>query len=263
MSKYFYILKSEFKSNITYTLDILLGFIGYIIMIFIFLNLWNYIYSDPSELINGYTMNETIWYVIITEILWTSIGARKLSKKICNDVKEGNITYNLNKPYNYIEFILFNHLGHFLYKFIINLILGIILGLLSLGSIPNITIFSFIGVIITCILATIINIIIVTFIGLLSFYIEDAHPIYWMHSKFILIFGTIFPPTFFPGIIGKIIKYSPIYASTSAPAILFVKPNEILFFKTIALQIFYIAILLLITHLFYKKGVKKLNVNGG
>jgi ABC-2 type transport system permease protein len=263
MKKYLYILKSEFKSNITYTLDILLGFIGYIIIIFIFLNLWNYIYSDPNELINGFTMNETIWYVIITEILWTSMAARKLSKKICNDVKEGNITYNLNKPYNYIEFIIFNHLGDFLFRYILITIIGITMGIISLGGLPNYSIIGFIGVIITSLFSGLINTIIVTFIGLLSFYIEDAHPIYWMYSKFILILGTVFPPSFFPGIISTFIKYSPIYASTSAPAMLFVKPSLNLFIKTIGLQIFYIVILLLLLHLFYKKGVKRLNVNGG
>ena len=93
MKKYFVIYKAEFMSNIAYVSNMLAGFIGYFIIIYIMLNLWQYIYSDPEELINGYTMNQMIWYVIVTEILWSVIGGSKLSKRISNDVKSGNIAY--------------------------------------------------------------------------------------------------------------------------------------------------------------------------
>ena len=71
MRKYLYIFKTEIMSNLQYIFNILVGFIGYFIMLFIFLNLWNYIYDDPNQIINGYTKNQMIWYVIITEILWS------------------------------------------------------------------------------------------------------------------------------------------------------------------------------------------------
>ena len=52
-------------------------------------------YDDPTQVINGYTKNQMIWYVIITEILWMTVGGRKLCKKISDDVKGGNIAYNI------------------------------------------------------------------------------------------------------------------------------------------------------------------------
>ena len=42
MKKYLYIYKSELMTNLQYVFDIIIGFISYIIMIFIFLNLWIY-----------------------------------------------------------------------------------------------------------------------------------------------------------------------------------------------------------------------------
>ena len=95
MKKYLYIFKSELMTNLQYIFDILGGFITYIIMITIFLYLWSYIYQDPNELINGYSMSQMIWYVIVTEIVWMSLGGRGLSKNICHDVRSGNITYNI------------------------------------------------------------------------------------------------------------------------------------------------------------------------
>src|SRR5574344_996641 len=117
MRKYLYIFKSELMSNFQYVFNILSGFIGYLVMMFIFLNLWQYIYSDPNELINGYSMNQMIWYVIFAEVLYMSISGRKLSRKISNDVKSGNIAYNINKPYSYIGYIISNTMGSVAVKF--------------------------------------------------------------------------------------------------------------------------------------------------
>ena len=61
MRKYLYIYKSEVMSTLQYILNILFDMAGYIVMIFIFFNLWNYIYDDPGQLINGYSKNQMIW----------------------------------------------------------------------------------------------------------------------------------------------------------------------------------------------------------
>lgn len=263
MKKYLYIFKSEMMSNLQYVFDILISFISYCIMIFIFLNLWQYIYSDPNELINGYSMNQMIWYVIVTEILWMSLGGRQLNKKICNDVRSGNITYNIIKPYNYVEYVLSSHFGITILKFILVTILGMTLGFIFLGSFPSISILGILGVLISCLFALVISILIITGLGLFSFYIEDASPMYWVYSKFILIVGTIFPVEFFPTILQPIIKYSPIYAVTAAPAKLFVDFSLNTFLETLLIQGIYLLICAGIVHFIYRKGVKKLNVNGG
>lgn len=263
MRKYLYIFKSEIMTNLQYVFDILIGFISYIVLIFIFLNLWQYIYSDPSEVINGYTMNQMIWYVIVTEILWMSVGGRKLCKRICNDVRSGSITYNIIKPYNYVEYILFNHLGISLLRFVLLSIIGIAMGIIFLHSFPLLNILSALGIIFVCLLATIINIYLITAIGLISFYIEDANPFYWVYSKIILVLGTVFPVEFFPTWLQPIIRYSPIYVVSYGPAKLFVNFNLNSFLSILLSQIIYLIGSFLIVHLIYKKGVKKLNVNGG
>ena len=263
MKKYLYIYKSEIMTNLQYVFDILVGFISYCIMIFIFLNLWQYIYSDPKELINGYSMNQMIWYVIITEILWMSLGGRKLCAKISEDVKSGNIAYNINKPYNYVEYSLFNHLGQVTVKFILVTIIGMILGLLFLNTFPSLNILQILGILLSCIFATIISIFLITSLALISFFIEDASPFYWLYSKMILVIGTLFPIEFFPSIMQPFIKFSPIYVVSYGPAKLFVDFSNAEFIKIIIAQIIYLIISFTICHLIYKKGVRKLNVNGG
>lgn len=263
MRKYLFIFKSELMSNLQYVFDILVGFIGYFIMLFIFLNLWEYIYSDPNELINGYNMNQMIWYVIITEILWMSLGGRKLCRKICNDVRGGNIAYNINKPYNYVGYSLSSHLGSIAIKMFMYIILGMIMGFIFLGSFPSLNILSIIAVLITGILANAISILLITFIGLFSFVIEDASPFYWLYSKFILVLGTIFPIEYFPTFLQPILSFSPIYVVSYGPAKLFVDFSWGNFASVFIAQVIYLFIGYLLCTLIYKKGVKNLNVNGG
>ena len=263
MRKYLFIFKSELISNLQYIVNILTGFIGYFIMLFIFLNLWQYIYSDPSEVINGYTLNQMIWYVIITEILWSTLSGRKFCKKISNDVKGGNIAYNINKPYNYIWYCVFSHLGSCFIRFMMYFILGMFTGYLFMHSFPPLNLISVLAVLITCLFATVISTLLITFIGLFSFIIEDSHPFYWLYSKVILVLGTIFPIEYFPAAVQPILKFSPVYVVSYGPAKLFVNFSYGDLISIVIAQIIYIFIAYMLCSLLYKKGVKNLNVNGG
>ena len=263
MKKYFLIYKFEIMSNLQYISNLVTGFIGFCMLILIFFNLWNYLYADPGQVINGYSMNQMIWYVIVTEILWMSVSGHSLSRQISNDVRSGNIAYNINKPYNYILYSAFSHLGGVTIKFVILAIIGSFVGVFALHGLPNISVLKFLVVLITMILATFISIFLIIFIGLISFYIEDANPLYWVYSKFILILGTLFPIEFFPKLLQPIVSYSPIYVVSYGPAKLFVNFNWTLAIQVIISQIIYLFFAYLICLLLYRKGVRQLNVNGG
>ena len=263
MKKYLFIFKSELMSNLQYVFNVFVGFIGYFIMLFILFNLYRYLYSDPNEVINGYSMNQMVWYVIITEILWSVLGGRKLCHKISDDVKGGNIAYNINKPYSYIGYVLSSHLGEVFIKAVAYIVLAMIMGFVFLGSFPSLSVVSVLLVLLTGILATVINTLLITCVGLVSFKIEDSSPIHWLYSKFILVLGTIFPIEYFPKMIQPILNYSPIYVVSYGPAKLFVDFSFNTFKSVIIAQLIYLVLAYLLALFMYKKGVKKLNVNGG
>jgi len=263
MKKYLFIFKSELMSNLQYAFNTFVGFIGYFIMLFILFNLYRYLYSDSAEIINGYTMNQMVWYVIFTEILWSVSNGKKFVEKISDDVKGGNIAYNINKPYSYIGYSLAGHLGEITLKGIIYTVLAMIMGYLFLGGFPKINILSILAIILTSIIAIVISDLIIITIGLLSFKIEDSGPIYWVYSKLILVLGTIFPIEYFPKNIQPFLNYSPIYVTTYGPAKLFVNFDTKLFLNILIFQIIYLILVSTICTLLYRKGVKNLNVNGG
>ena len=263
MRKYLFIFKLSMMSALQYVINILINSIGYTMHIFIFFNLWNYIYSNPEELINGYSKSQMIWYVIVTEILWSALGGRKLCRNICDDVKGGNIAYNINKPYSYIGYVFSNHLGEVTIRLFIYTIIGMSLGIIFNGSFPNMNTISIMIIFISCILATIINTLFIISIGLISLIIEESYPFYWLYSKAILLLGTIFPVEFFSGIIQKVVTFSPIYVMCYGPARLFVGFNITEAGHILIAQLVYTIIAYSLCLFVYRKGVKKLNVNGG
>lgn len=263
MRKYWYIFKSEFMSSIQYIFNFFSRIISYLLMMFIFMNLWQYMYSNPNEIINNYSMSQMIWYVTITELIYSVMNGRKFCHRIINDVRSGNLVYNINKPYNYINYLLFSHLGEITINFVICGISGIAIGYIFLGSFPSLDLLKILAILLTIILALIINTLLVIFIGLFSFIIEDSTPFYWIYSKIMLLMGTIFPIEFFPKSMQKILSFSPIYANSYGPARLFVDFSIKSFGILIIAQIIYISLSYLLCFLIYKKGVKRLNANGG
>lgn len=263
MRKYLYIYKATIIENLSYILNIFLGFINFFVMMFIYLNLWEYIYSDSTQIINGYTMSQMVWYVLITEVLWFGTRNKILTKEINNDIKTGNIAYNINKPYNYVAYIISKHLGEISIKLILYMIVGIIIGIWFVGPIPDFNFINIPLILIVLILGILINSILRISISLISFWIEDSTPFHWVYDKMILVIGTLFPIEMFPKVLRPIIKCTPIFVVSYGPAKLLIHFSIESFMQIIFAQIIYLIISILIVGILYSKGVKKLNVNGG
>lgn len=79
MKKYLSIIKMVILENLQYIFNKISGLIMYGMFIFIFLQLWKYMYGT-DEYIVGYSLNQMVWYVSITELLWYSIRPRSIKK---------------------------------------------------------------------------------------------------------------------------------------------------------------------------------------
>jgi ABC-2 type transport system permease protein len=113
------------------------------------------------------------------------------------------------------------------------------------------------------ILGLLISTLLILSIGLFLFFIEDSGPFYWVYSKLILVMGTLFPIEYFPSIVQKILVYTSVYVVNYGPAKLFVDFNIYKGIGIIIAQIIYVIIAYLICNFIYRKGVRRINVNGG
>jgi ABC-2 type transport system permease protein len=262
MKKYLFITKMVILEKMQYVFNMLGSLISYAILIFIFLNLWKYMYSD-TDLIAGYSLKQMSWYLAITEITWFAIRPKKMRRELTEDIKSGKIAYNINKPFHYIWYLLSKYVGETIVSIVVYGISGIIISLIIIGIPDFFTLESIPFILVSLILSSLVTALLYILISLLAFWVEDNDPFFWIYEKFVLIVGIMFPIELFPSYLQPIIKYSPIYSTTYAPTKMFVDFSVEEFLNIIVFQIGYLLILGILCFLVYGKGVKRLSVNGG
>ena len=262
MKKYLYAFKFEVMTTLQYAFNFIGKMFSLFLMIFVFMNLWNFMYDDPSQVINGYTKFQMIWYVSISELIYFITRGRQTCEEISRHIKNGNIAYTINKPYDYVVYTLFTLLGRSFVSSAFYTAFIMIIGSAFTGSLPALTSIELLGVILVFALAITISLLLVIAIGLFSFIFEDSSPMYWIYSKIWLICGTLFPIEFFPVWAQNILKFTPIYVITG-PSRLIVNFNAEAFVQTLIAQGIYLVFAFGLCELIYRKGMKKLNVNGG
>lgn len=256
MKKYIEIFKYSLKQKINFLPDYIFSLISFGIHVFIFNELWDYILQGKN--IEGYTKTELVWYIIIAELITYSIN--NIYKQISDTVKNGEIANMLLKPINYVAYLIADS-SSIIIKFAINLIFAAILGGVLAGPIE----ISSVGIIITfisIIISVFLGILIQIFIGLLSFYTEENRS-FWLVIQKLQLLMVFTPIEFYPEIMQKILYVFPTTHMIFSPSKMFVDFTNANILKLIGMQLISIVVMVTIIILMYKKGVKKINVNGG
>ena len=139
LRKYGQISKITMSNSLVYFWNFLSKNIFFVFIMFIYLMLWKNIYGQKGSIIGGLTINQMIWYLIVTELV--TLSRTDIHLQVNEDVKSGNIAYLLNKPYNYVLYCFSYFVGEVGIKLLTNGIIGILIGLIYAGSLRN---FSFI-----------------------------------------------------------------------------------------------------------------------
>lgn len=263
MRKYAVIYRSVLMENLQYALNIAMGFISYFIFIFVFINLWNYIYSSPDALIAGYTREQMIWYVMVTEAIWFGAPSAMVTRQVSADIRGGNIAYLVNRPYHYTLYILARYTGGWSIQLPMFALLSIGMGVTMVGALPRFHILQLFAVIPVVILGITIDAVFRICISLISFWIEDANPFQWLYSKLLLLIGTLFPVEIFPAALQPLFRLTPIYTVCYGPAKLIVDFSAGKYFEILLAQAVYLGAACSLMLFLYGKGVRKLHVNGG
>jgi ABC-2 type transport system permease protein len=263
MKKYLNVMKTTFNDTLQYSSSLIFKFIGFAVVMSVLISLWNFLYSDPNTLINGYSFNQMIWYLLLAEIITFGSGSKVATDEIKNTIKNGNIAYQVTKPYNYIIFTICKYIADTFIRFLLFLIVAVILGLTFAGPIEGFNPISLIPAIPVFFFAVLIFGMVRILISLSAFWVEDSHPFQMVYQKFILIFGVLFPLEMFPKVIQTIIKFTPIYGVSYGPAKLLIDFNLDILLSVLLSQIITIIVVSILLSIVYGRGVKKLNVNGG
>ena len=262
LRKYGEISKITMSNGLVYVWNFIGKNIFFVFIMFIYLMLWQNIYGQKGKLIGGLSLKQMIWYLIFTELV--TLSRTDMHLQINDDVKNGNIAYLLNKPYNYVLYCFSYFIGELGMKLLTNGVIGIVIGLVYVGAMDNFDFKTIPFIFLSLLLGCIINFFIYITIALSSFWFEDNNAFFWIYSKLIFTLGgMLMPIELFPGWLQKISHYLPFQYVTYVPAKLAVKFSYISFFKGFSIQLIYLLIFFTSAMLLYRKGAKNLNVNGG
>lgn len=255
MKKYLYFAKYYFKNLVSNKFAYITEFISYAAYILVLSQLFSYIFKD--KVIEGFTVKDLMWYVIIGEIILK--GFHMSYRIIGNDIINGNIAYNLSKPYNFMKRIIAEQLTTIVTVIIIALF-SIPLGLIIAGKLEISAVGVLLGLIIA-LLGLFVLLLLNLIVGMLSLWLgKEISSIWLIISKMMLVF--VFTPIdFLPKILQYIVKLLPTTHVTYTPSQLFIHFSYSNFLISLGYEIYSIILLLIICVSMYKKGVKSLNVN--
>jgi ABC-2 type transport system permease protein len=259
--KYWYIFTIQFLNSLAYPGELLGRSLLIIPYMWIFNQLWRITFaSSNSSVINGLTLADTLWYLMMAETL--ELSRPRLGNMIADSVKDGSIAYVLNKPYDFLVYQFSTAMGETVLRAIMNAVLGSAAVWLMMG--PPVAPIGFLIVLPAVIGAWILNFFLAVLIGLTAFVTEDISAYQWIVQKFAFILGgLLIPLDFYPGWLQSIARALPFSAMVYGPSRLFVSPTAETFFNTLSMQLIWIAILGLATILVYRRGVARLTLNGG
>ena len=256
MLKYLAFSRVTIKENFKNVSNLIGTILSFVIHIIIFSFLWDFVLEGKA--ISGYTKKELIWYVIVAESLMYSFNY--YYRKVANKVEMGDFAYDMTKPYNFLIRTIVEGISEICITSII-LVIGVVLGLLLVGSITiTITqvILSFIVFVMSVVLLLLLNII----VGLLSIWLgRDVSSLWLLIQKAMLIFA-FSPIELFPKAIQKVLLFLPTTHVIYTPSSLFVHFSVTKVLISIGFEIASFGLLGILLFIIYKKGVKKQNVNG-
>ena len=258
----FIVIKIFMKNQIQNRTYILLDIFNMISRCLIVFLLYGYVFKISGGNINGVDYTTTLWSMFIYFCVMI-LNIRTIYKLIMNDVKSGNVEMFLNKPVNYVILTFYKIIGQGIYSFTLISILGSIAMLLFVG-IPKINLSIFIPTfIITFILGSILGLIIYSIIGLMSFFMQDVRPIYWITDKLVMLLGgSYLPIAMFPKFMKVLAYISPFGAINFTSSTVYSTWNDE-FIIRIIIQITWIIIFGVLLIYVYKKAREKAMINGG
>jgi ABC-2 type transport system permease protein len=262
LAKYRAVIGVTAQSALAYPLETFsrCGFMA--VLIFVFIQLWRATFAlSGRHDAGGNDLGRIVWYLVFTETV--VLSAPRTFDKIDQEVKSGDLAYQLTRPYIYTLFHAAQYLGGVLVVLPANLIVGGAIAWIAVGPPPfGAAIAPALATAIT--LALLLNFASELMIGLLAFWFEDTFAFYWIYQKLTFTLGGLFLPlTLFPGWLRRVAELLPFAAITYAPARLVAHAGVATAASTVGVQSLWLALFALAAVALYRRGVRRLNANGG
>lgn len=257
------ILKTLVKDRIHYPARLVVDTVGIIARCGILLILYWYVFKLNNGVIHGTTFLFAAWSIFFY-FSFSVLRLRDISREIMRDIQSGNVEVLFSKPISYLSYRMWWQVGSGIYSFVVITLLATVTLIFIIGLPPTMTIGIFIPtLILTFLFGAILSLLLYTIVGLLSFWIEDINPVFWIVDKAVMILGgSYLPVALFPPFMYAIALYSPFGASQFVTHTVY-ETWQTNWYQLIGIQFVWAILLGLIVYFMFESAKKRVSVNGG
>jgi ABC-2 type transport system permease protein len=223
----------------------------------VFSALWRAVAESGMPL--GARQEQLVWYLAATEWILLSTPARHL--EIQEEVRRGDVAYQLSRPVSYPRAALAQCLGTLSVRAPVLGVVACGCAFAFTGRLPGLTtllLIALLGTIACAILAELY-----VALGLVSFWLRDATPLYWVASKLLFILGGLMLPLeLYPRWLQLVAACTPFPVLLAGPAGFLLHPGEAAWSLALRL-LFWGGFLFGLVELVFWRATRTLQLNGG
>ncbi|WP_374712472.1 ABC transporter permease [Symbiobacterium terraclitae] len=259
--KYAEVCRIALRSAWAYVWNQLLSTLFLVVVLYVFVQLWRVTFAAQGAVIDGYTLPEMIWYLVATEAIILSFP--RVHAVLEQEVKGGDLALRLSKPYAYLGFHYATFLGEALVKLAVMLLVGGTTARLMVGPIPFR--WEAAPVLLLLYLTThALNFFYIAAVGLLAFWVEEVIGLHLLFDKLKWILGgMLIPVQLYPEAVRRLVDWLPFRHMIGGPAELFVHFSWSGAAELLLNQALWLAVFGLVCAGIYRRGVRRVDLNGG
>lgn len=253
-------IKNTFKSQLGYRLNWGMKILGNVISIYLQICLWNALITDNEKII---TMDYMLGYILVSAMVQSLMMGNTI-EKVNQQIYSGQIAMDIIKPIKFRTYILCEYVGNSLFSFLFQYlpviaIVTVILGCYSIWQAIDILF------VISVILGMYLYFSIAYCLALTSFWWTQT----WILSRFLndfisLFSGKMIPIWMFPALMLTINGFLPFqYIYYTPIAMLLNTPSLTEKWYCIVIQIVWCVLFTFLGHVVERRGMHKLQVQGG
>lgn len=260
-AKYLMPARLAVRQRLAFPAEFLAPLITVGLLLFVQNRIWVTAFTG-KDLIEGYRQVQLSWYVLFTESIYFS--AQGYFNSFSGEIKDGQIAYILGRPCSVLWYTVAQRMGTGLMNLATTGLAGGILMTLIAGPWPLESPLQVLFFVPSLLLGMTLQILFQTLVALTAFWMEENSAVYWIWSKFLLVFGTLLPLELLPASWQPWARLTPFPWILWAPARLGVRWSGIpdaLFL--VGVQLLVLVLVCLVLELVYRRALARVSHNGG
>jgi ABC-2 type transport system permease protein len=206
--------------------------------------------------------NEMVWYLTTTE--WIVLSSPTLFLQIQEDVRRGDVTYQLLRPVSYVGSMLARGAGMLCVRMPALGVAAFAWAYAFTGTVPAVS--SLLVLVPVAFLAALLLTSIHLGIGLAAFQLAEVSPLYWVTQKSLFVLGGLMLPLeVYPGWLRGIAASTPFPSMLASPVGLLLGPAP-LTIEVLSLSgslVLWLAVTLFLWSALFRRATRSLELGGG